>query len=128
MIRRLQLSEKITFIGSLNADEMKREYLSSNVFVCPSSVENSPNSLAEAQILGVPCVASKVGGISDMMKGNEENLYQFDDVKMLAEKVCLIFRNQHLQVSTSEIARVRHDKMKNTIQLVNIYKAISSNI
>jgi glycosyltransferase involved in cell wall biosynthesis len=124
MIKRLQLSDKITFVGSLNAEEMKTEYLHSNVFLCPSSVENSPNSLAEAQILGVPCVASNVGGIPDMMKDNESNLYEFHDVKMLADRICQIFYNRNMQVSTREIARERHDKMKNTIQLIEIYKSI----
>ena len=48
------IQEHVTFTGMLSADEMKEQYLSANVFVCPSSIENSPNSLGEAMILGVP--------------------------------------------------------------------------
>ena len=58
-----ELEDKVSFLGPLNAEQMKAEYLRSNVFLCPSSIENSPNSLGEAQMLGVPCVASYVGGI-----------------------------------------------------------------
>jgi len=39
-----------------------------NVFVLPSILENSPNSLAEAQILGVPCVTTFAGGTIDYVK------------------------------------------------------------
>lgn len=65
---------------------MKQEYLNANVFICPSSLENSPNSLGEAQILGTPCLASYVGGIPDMMFGNEGYLYRFEEIEMLAER------------------------------------------
>ena len=58
--------DQFEFEGFLSAEKMKRLLLESNVFVCPSSIENSPNSLGEAMLLGVPCVASDVGGIADM--------------------------------------------------------------
>ena len=65
LIKRLQLQDNIELTGILSAEEMKREYLRANVFVLPSTVENSPNSLAEAMMLGVPAIASDVGGVSD---------------------------------------------------------------
>lgn len=65
---------------------MVKRYLLSNVFICPSTIENSPNSLCEAQLLGVPHIASYVGGTADLMKGNEECLYRFEETEMLAEK------------------------------------------
>ena len=33
--------------------KMKEKFLNSHVFLCPSSIENSPNALGEAMILGV---------------------------------------------------------------------------
>ncbi|MCJ7734916.1 MAG: glycosyltransferase family 4 protein, partial [Anaerolineales bacterium] len=54
----------------------------------PSHMDNSPNSLAEAMILGLPCIASDVGGIPSMLKDNSEGLiYQHKDIKSLAEKI-----------------------------------------
>ena len=124
LIKQCGLEDKVTFIGGLNASEMKQEYLNSNVFVCPSSIENSPNSLGEAQILGVPCVASYVGGVADMMKGNEENLYRFEEIAMLAEKVCRVFANKEHQVDMKHEAMMRHDSEKNSMRLFSIYKEI----
>lgn len=41
--------------------------LNANMFLLPSAIENSPNALGEAQMLGVPCVSSRVGGVEDMI-------------------------------------------------------------
>lgn len=125
MIRELNLKEKVHFTGCLNAEQMKGEYLKANVFVCPSSIENSPNSLGEAQILGTPCVASYVGGIPDMMRGNEENLYRFEEVEMLAEKICRVFANEDKQIDMRSIAIERHNAAINAEQLLSIYKQIN---
>ena len=126
MINSLELDGHVLFVGNLNAEEMKQEYLKANVFVCPSSIENSPNSLGEAQILGVPCVCSYVGGIPDMMRGDEGHLYRFEETSMLAKCICDIFANKGSQVNMKDIARARHDKDKNTRDLLNIYKEILS--
>ena len=123
-IERYHLQKHITFTGNLNADEMKREYLNANIFVMPSSIENSPNSLGEAQILGVPHIASYVGGACDMMVGNADNLYRFDDYIMLAEKICRIFENKDKQVNMSASAFMRHNPEINKKQLLTIYSKI----
>lgn len=124
LINKLGLRDKVHFIGALNAEQMKREYLACNVFVCPSSIENSPNSLGEAQILGVPCVASYVGGIPDMMHGDEANLYRFEEVEMLAEKVCGIFKDSKTQQIVQEEAIRRHNRLQNCVRLMDIYASI----
>lgn len=124
LIKKLHLEEKIIFTGNLNAEQMKQEYLRTNVFVCPSSIENSPNSLGEAQILGTPCVASYVGGVSDMMVENETCLYRFEEIEMLAEKVCRVFANADKQVDMRLIALKRHNPDTNCKQLISIYKLV----
>jgi len=45
MIDQLRLTKNIIFTGPLNEKEMCQRYLKSHVFVCPSTIENSPNSL-----------------------------------------------------------------------------------
>lgn len=127
LIKKLGLNGRVEFIGNLNADQMKSEYLRSNVFVCPSTVENSPNSLGEAQILGVPCISSYVGGAMDMMENNIENLYRFEEIEMLAYKVCQIFANKEKQVDMRNVALNRHNPQINALQLYNIYQSILQN-
>jgi glycosyltransferase involved in cell wall biosynthesis len=111
---------------------MCKRYLASHVFVCPSSIENSPNSVGEAQLLGVPCVAAYVGGIPDMISDNETGLlYRFEEIEMLAMSVIKIFDDeilaQKLSKQSSLIANIRHDKIINSNNLYSIYKSICKN-
>ena len=125
-IKKNYLDEQVVFTGMLNANEMKKEYLNCNVFVCPSSIENSPNSLGEAQILGVPSLASFVGGSPDMMSGGENGLYRFEDVEELAYKICSIFAKEE-RVCTDLLynkACHRHDKKSNSEKLIEIYRQV----
>lgn len=124
LLNKYQLNDKILFLGNLNAEDMKTEYLRANVFVCPSSIENSPNSIGEAQILGTPVVASYVGGVSDMMKDNEDNLYRFNEVEMLAKKICEVFEKKDKQIDMTDIANKRHDRYHNLETTIEIYNEI----
>ena len=127
LIKRYNLERNVIFTGSLNEEQMCQRYLRSNVFVCPSAIENSPNSLGEAQLLGVPCVASYVGGSMDMMIGCEENLYRFEEIEMLAVKVCNVFANcRSANHKMQDIARRRHDGVANVLTLISVYRKIIS--
>ncbi len=130
MIKKLNLKRNVIFTGPLDEGKMCERYLKSHVFVCPSSIENSPNSLGEAMILGVPSVASYVGGIPDMLKDKEEGfLYQHDAPYMLAHYICEIFENKDLAMRFSKNAREHalktHDRDENTRRLIEIYEDIT---
>lgn len=126
LIKKNGLYNKVVFAGNLDAKAMRDEYLRSNVFICPSAIENSPNSLGEAQVLGVPVLASYAGGTPDMMKGDEEHLYRFEEIEMLAHKIVKIFE-QEGAIDTALMqsnALKRHDPAQNVLDLVGIYEAI----
>jgi len=129
IIRKNHLMDKIEFTGLLDEKQMCKKYLSANVFVCPSAIENSPNSLGEAMILGVPCVASDVGGVTDMMKHREDGfVYQVDAPYMLAYYVGEIFDNKKstriFGKNAREHALKTHDKEKNLERLLSIYSEV----
>lgn len=124
LINQYQLQNHIHYVGQQDAIGIKCELLQCNVFICPSSIENSPNSLGEAQLLGTPCISSYVGGSMDMMVGNEKNLYRFEDSEMLAYKICQIFHDKDKQINMKETALARHNAEENCKQLLSIYKEI----
>ena len=64
------LSDKITFPGF--CEDVFSVLLKADVFVLPSLHEGSPNALIEAMGIGMPCIASDVGGIKDLIE-NERN-------------------------------------------------------
>jgi glycosyltransferase involved in cell wall biosynthesis len=130
LMKECGVTDKIIFTGILHEKEMSERYIASHVFVCPSSIENSPNSVGEAQLLGVPCVAAYVGGIPDMISDNETGLlYRFEEIEMLAMSVCKIFDDDFLaqKISGNAIkkASIRHDKHQNAKVLSEIYSTIS---
>lgn len=126
LIRKLNLENKVTFLGPLNAEQMKLEYLRSNVFVCPSSIENSPNSLGEALLLGVPCCASYVGGVPDFMYGNEQYMYRFEEIDVLAECICKTFGGDRYYLSVPEIVRERFNPDTNNNRIIEIYNCLGN--
>lgn len=129
LIKRLGLGQIIHFTGFLNAEEMKVEYLKANVFICPSAVENSPNSVGEAQILGIPVIASYVGGISTMVEHHVTGLlYRFEEPELLAHHILDLFANEDLCKNLSAGSRLaaieRHNPIKNAIDLQRIYQSL----
>src|SRR5882724_2493605 len=63
MIADNNLSGSVEYLGRLDAASMAKELARSHIFAIASYIENSPNSLCEAMQVGMPCVASYVGGI-----------------------------------------------------------------
>lgn len=129
LMRETGTLKKVHFLGRLNADQMKKQYLRSHVFVCPSSIENSPNSVGEAMLLGVPVVSADVGGVADLLEdGVEGLLYPAGDVERLAEAVKVMFAGGEQVRTWCEAARLHakntHDPQKNYERLMEIYTEI----
>lgn len=61
-----------------------------------------------------------------MMCGNEDNLYRFEEVEMLAYKVCRIFYNKGAQQSMNNVANQRHNQLENALSLISIYNQIKT--
>ncbi len=119
----------VIFLGNLNEEQMRERFLRSNVFVCCSSIENSPNSVGEAMILGVPTVSSDVGGVTNMMTHRKDGfVYQADAPYMLAYYVKELFNNKSLAEEMSENARKHaaktHDPQINLKTMIDIYEEI----
>lgn len=74
LMREKELNDRVIFLGRLNAAQMKEQYLKSHLFVCCSTIENSPNSLGEAMLLGMPCVSADVGGIPSIFTDGEDGI------------------------------------------------------
>ena len=131
MIKQNKLEKHIRFLGPLQAEEMKKAYLRAHVFICPSSIENSPNSLGEAQILGVPCIAAYCGGIPSMVKDGENVvLYRFEEHEMMASNIHKLFESGDSVNSLSTYGRneaqQRHDREINMNALKATYKNVLS--
>ncbi|MBP3964818.1 glycosyltransferase [Paenibacillus sp. DLE-14] len=129
LINKYNLQGHVIFTGLLDEGQMCQRFLKSNVFVSASTIENESNSLSEAKILGLPCIASYVGGVINRINHEVDGfLYQFDAPYMLAHYVNEIFSSDNLCLKFSENARAQalevHDIKENTATLIEIYKSI----
>lgn len=129
LIKDLGVEDYIIFTGSLKAEEVADRLSKVHAYVLCSAVENSPNTLGEAMLLGTPCVAAYVGGVSDMATDGESALfYRNDDPALLAWNLKRVFDDDQLALRLSENGRKRalitHDPKKNAEQLIANYKDI----
>lgn len=131
LARSLGVADKIEFLGKLDAQAMRREYLQANVFVLSSVIENSPNSLGEAMLLGVPAVAADVGGVSTLLRHETEGyLYQSSAPYMLAGFVEKIFAMEQSAEQMGSAARahalITHDPAANLRDLLTVYEELAN--
>lgn len=130
-IKSLKLESNVVFLGPLTEEQMVDNYLGANVFVNPSTCENSSNSVCEAQLLGVPVIASYVGGMHDLIP-NEScgRLYRCEEYEMLASFICDTFKNSQSFDNTlmRGLAKKRHDPDTNARKTFEIYKSIQNKL
>lgn len=128
LIHDLSLQGIVSFIGESDAQRIKDELLNANLFLLPSIIENSPNSLCEAQMLGVPSIASSVGGTQDLVPGPScGELYPFENADALAAKIISVFeQSPRFDNSTMRsTASARHDRDRIINDLLNTYVEVA---
>lgn len=123
------LEDNILFLGSLSATQMKERYLKSNVVVSASTIENESNTVSEAKILGVPVVASYVGGVTDRIDHMVDGvLYPCNEPYMLAYYINKIFFDSDFCTKISLNARktgmVINNRKENGNKLLEIYEQV----
>ena len=130
LIRANNLSGHIKPLGPLSAAQMADEYMRAHVFAMPSLIENSPNSLAEAMMIGTPSVVSFVGGVPSLMKDEVEALaFPQGDEAVLAEQIRRIFCDDKLasdlSMNAHNRALRRYSPREITNQMIRIYQDVT---
>ena len=123
------LEKNIIFTGPLSESEMVKRYCLANVFISPSTIENSSNSVGEAQMIGTPVISSYVGGIPDMIEDKVTGLlYNVEEYEILAQHIISIFKDDNLAMKLSSYERIeamnRHNPNTIMRNILGIYKDV----
>lgn len=118
--------------GVASKEELVETLCSSTCYVHSSYIDNSPNSLCEAQYLGVPVLATFVGGIPSLVTNGEDGiLYPANDPYTLAINIEKISKDkdfcEKLSKNARKKAQQRHDPHTIGNRLIDVYNAILNN-
>lgn len=127
--RKLNIKSKdvnVKLIGVVSAEQLKISLLECSMYVHPSYIDNSPNSVCEAQILGVPVIATHVGGLASIIEHNKNGiLVPANDPYMAASYIQMLFNDKSKSVQLGEEARytalIRHNPKTVIADLVHTY-------
>ncbi len=119
----------ITMAGVATAEELVQAISRASMYVHPSYIDNSPNSVCEAQLLGAAVVATNVGGVSSLIDDGETGfLVRSGNAEEIAERVVAMYRNRTLLRKVGHQARAvalkRHDRKAITSSLLDCYRTI----
>lgn len=105
-VEALGLQSRVHFLGNLSVKEVQDELSRANCFALPSFQETAPLSIAEAMAVGVPVVASAVGGIPDMVEhGGTGFLADPQDARNIADGMARIIFDPRLAQSMGRRAK-----------------------
>lgn len=129
LIKQYQLENNIRFLPRLDAEGMIKEMQQAHVFLSPSSIDNSPNAVGEATMIGTPIVTTPVGGVPSILEDEKEVLFApAGDPYVMAFQIKRIFENDKLAISLSKNAHLkalkRHDRKNTAAQYLRIYQEI----
>lgn len=118
----------LDFRGMQDADGLIKAYRESFCLVHPSYIDNSPNSVCEAQIAGLPVVASNVGGVPSLIEHDLTGLLTTLDPADIAHQILRLKSVAGLAVTISRqsrsMARERHDPDRIKEDVLNTYRAV----
>lgn len=119
----------VRLAGYLNSQQLHDLLMSADLYVHTAYIDNSPNAVCEAQYLGMPIIATYVGGIPSLIEnGIEGILIPANDPFTLAGKIMELSHDEQTCIAIGQASRKRamerHDPDNIYNDLINCYNSI----
>ena len=119
----------IIILGYKSSEELMSILCSSTIYVHTAYIENSPNSICEAQCLGLPVVSTNVGGIASLVRqGVDGVLVAANDPWQMADAIIELSKDKNRMIMYSENSRkfalTRHNDEHIKAQLLECYNSL----
>jgi glycosyltransferase involved in cell wall biosynthesis len=127
----IDLPPRVRLLGTVGDAALAEAMLASDLYVGVSHIENSPNSLCEAQLLGMPCLATYAGGTSSLVADDQDGvLVQDGDPYVLAGAIVELARDPERAARLGANARTRasrrHDRETITRSVLDLYQRLAA--
>jgi glycosyltransferase involved in cell wall biosynthesis len=131
LLARTNLGDAVSFHGFQSAAEVCAFMARASLLVLPTFMDTSPNVISEAQVAGLPVVATRVGGVPEMIAHQRTGLLVPPHaVGPLSDAILEALRNP---LATEGMARAaksealeNHDPETQVAKLVDIYRDIAA--
>lgn len=126
-----ELRDTVTFTGWLEKQEIRTLFEDASVFAFPSKSEGFGIALIEAMAAGLPCVATNVGGIPEVIRDHAVGtLVPPNDPESLAQGLLGILKDRECATRFSLNARLRANDFsweKALVQYEQVYLEVYEN-
>ncbi|MEM1550700.1 MAG: glycosyltransferase family 4 protein, partial [Candidatus Bathyarchaeia archaeon] len=107
MCRQLGVESHFKFLGWVPNEEVQKLYWEASVFVMPSLSEAFGVAILEAMASGTPVVATRVGGIPELVEHNVNGLLvEPNNYKALAEAILTVLENTDIAARLGQQGRI----------------------
>ncbi len=123
------VSDRIVLLGRLSEEALVKHLLESDIYIQASHIENSPNGVAEALILGMPVIATYAGGTAAYISNRQDGiLIQDGDPWSMAGAILELYNSEKLSLQFGQEARkramVRHNPKRIASDILSAYRII----
>jgi glycosyltransferase involved in cell wall biosynthesis len=127
LVRKLNLEDKVRFLGQIPNEKIPEYLVAADCFVLPSLREGFGIVILEAMACGVPVIGTNVGGIPDIIKDGENGiLVEPKNSEKLAEAIFKIHSNHEFAKSLAENAMANSGKYNWQSIVEKVYKIYQS--
>ncbi|MBV6510868.1 MAG: D-inositol-3-phosphate glycosyltransferase [Ignavibacteriaceae bacterium] len=118
-------TQDIEFLGYLDTAGMLKAFERSFCLLHPSYIDNSPNTICEAQSYGLPVIASNVGGVASLMTNRIDGLLVDESTNGFLSAIIELLDDDALinllRTNSSHTAKKRHDPTEIKDKFLDIY-------
>jgi glycosyltransferase involved in cell wall biosynthesis len=125
LARELGLGNRVEFTGGLGTAAVIEQMRSGCGFLCASRMDFSPNTITEAHAVGLPVIATRAGGIPDMIEeGADGFLVDVDDAATMAARMQRLLREPDLARRLGQAGRAKVSQMNDADTVARAHVAL----
>jgi teichuronic acid biosynthesis glycosyltransferase TuaC len=107
LARELRVKERVFFLGSRSSDELASWFNAADISCLASSREGWPNVVMESLACGTPVVATRVGGVPEIIASEELGVLVEQNVDSLAKGMAFAFTKDWNRATLAHHAHAR---------------------